>query len=72
MKLTKNQFQFVVNCDVEAMVAYLQADQKIPLLEAFDKVYNSRIYTKLVDAKTGLYLQSADYIYDSLCDELTA
>ncbi len=72
MKLTKNQFQFVVNCDVEAMVAYLQADQNMPLLDAFDKVYNSRIYEKLVDAKTGLYLQSADYIYDYLCDELTA
>ena len=70
MKLTKNQFQFIVNCDVEEMVAYLQADQNLPLLEAFDKVYNSRIYEKLIDAKTGLYLQSADYIYDYLCEEL--
>ena len=40
------------------------------LLEAFDRVYNSRVYEKLMDARTGLYLQSAEYIYDYLCEEL--
>lgn len=57
MKLTKNQFQFVVNCDVEAMVAYLQADPNLPLLDAFDKVFNSRTYEKLIDVENGLYSQ---------------
>ncbi|MBR1449637.1 MAG: hypothetical protein IJ588_12945 [Prevotella sp.] len=71
MRLTKNQFQFIVNCDVEAMVSYLQEEKQMPLLEAFDRVYNSRIYQKLIDAKTGLYLQSAEYIYDYLCEEMS-
>lgn len=43
---------------------------KLPLLDAFDKVYGSRIYTKLVNTTTGLYLQSPDYIYDYLKEEL--
>lgn len=72
MKLTKNQFQFIINSDVEALVSFLHEEQGVSLLEAFDKVYNSRIYEKLVDVKTGLYLQSPDYIYDYLREELAA
>ena len=62
MKLTKSQFQFIVNNDVETMVLYLHKEKDMSLLDAFGKVYNSRIYQKLTDAKTGLYLQSPDYI----------
>jgi len=71
MSLTKNQFQFIINSDVEEMVHFLHEEQNIPLFEAFDIVYNSRIYEKLTNAKTGLYLQSADYIYSFLCEELS-
>lgn len=70
MKLTKNQIQFIINNDVEQIVAYLQEDYQLSVLEAFDKVYNSRIYEKLSNIKTGLYLQSPDYIYDYLKEEL--
>lgn len=70
MKLTKSQFRFIVNNDVETMVLYLHKEKDMSLLDAFGKVYNSRIYQKLTDAKTGLYLQSPDYIYDYLCEEL--
>ena len=70
MKLNKNQLQFVINCDVETIVSYLQHDFKLSVLEAFDKIYSSNIYQKLVNAKTGLYLQSPDYIYDYLCNEI--
>ena len=51
MKLTKNQFQFIVNSDVEMLVLYLQSEQNMSLLEAFDRVYNSRVYEKLMDAE---------------------
>lgn len=70
MRLTKNQLQFIINSDVEQLVAYLHEDYKLPLLDAFDKVYGSRIYTKLTNTATGLYLQSPDYIYDYLKEEL--
>ena len=70
MKLTKNQLQFIFNCDVETMVSYLVDEYKLSDLEACDKVYTSNIYQKLVDTKTGLYLQSPDYIYSYLLSEL--
>lgn len=70
MGLTKNQLQFIINSDVEQLVAYLQEDYRLSLLEAFDKVYSSRTYGKLTDINTGLYLQSPDYIYDYLKTEL--
>ena len=70
MRLNKNKFQFVVNSDVELLVSYLQEDYSMSLLGAFDVVYTSDIYEKLMNPKTGLYLQSADYIYDYLKDEM--
>ncbi len=63
MKLTKHQIEFIINSDVEMIVSYIMEDEGLSILEAFDKVYNSPIYAKLVDVKTGLYIQSPAYIY---------
>ena len=38
--------------------------------EAFDKVYNSRLFEKLNDPKTGLYFQSSGYVYSYLLEEM--
>ena len=70
MKLSKNKYQFIVNNDVELLVSFLQEDKSMTLLEAFDIVYSSAIYEKLINPNTGLYLQSADYIYDYLKEEM--
>ncbi len=63
MKLTKNQINFIINSDVETIVSYIIEDEGLNIIEAFDKVYNSPIYPKLSDTKTGLYIQSPAYIY---------
>ena len=70
MRLTKNQMQFIINCDVEEIVALLQEDYQMPLIDAFDCVYNSKIYQKLINERTGLYLESPVYIYRYLQSEL--
>lgn len=70
MKLSKNKYQFIVNNDVELLVSFLQEDKSMTLLEAFDIVYSSAIYEKLINPNTGLYLQSAEYIYDYLKEEM--
>lgn len=70
MKLTKNQLQFIINSDVEEMVKYLQDDYKLSTIDAFDKIYNSEIYQKLLNKKTGLYIESPAYIYSYLQDEI--
>lgn len=70
MRLTKNQLQFIINCDVERLVELLQQERGMSMLDAFDCVYNSRIYKKLINTDTGLYIQSAEYIYDYLEKEI--
>lgn len=72
MKLTKNQIQFIINCDVEEIVSLLQEDYNLSLIDAFDIVYNSDLYKKLVDLKNGLYIQSPLYQYEYLKDEIAA
>lgn len=69
MSITQEQFQFIINSDVEQMVSRLQSDYGLPLNEAFSRVYNSKTYKKLLNIGTGLYLQSSDYIYDYLKEE---
>lgn len=70
MNTNRDQRQFIINCDVEELVALLQADYHMSVIEAFDKVYNSELYSKLIDIKTGLYIQSPLYQYEYLKAEL--
>lgn len=70
MNITQEQFQFIINSDVEQLVCRLQEDTGMSLSEAFGRVYNSEIYKKLLNENTGFYLQSSDYIYDYLYEEL--
>jgi len=70
MSITQDQLQFIINSDVEHLVCRLQDDLGLPLDEAFCRVYNSCIYKKLLNVATGLYIQSPDYIYDYLKEEL--
>lgn len=72
MRLNRNQMQFVINSDVEEMVKFLEDDYNLSTIDALDKIYNSKIYQKLLDSNTGLYLQSPGYIYSYLQDELKA
>lgn len=70
MSINENQLQFIINSDVEHLVSYIQSDYGMPLPDAFGVVYNSKIYQKLINTATGLYLQSPDYIYDYLKSEI--
>ena len=70
--MTTQEFRFVTDCDVETIVEYLMTDHSISAIEAFRTIYESRIYAKLEDPKTGLYLQSPAYIYEYLREELAS
>ncbi len=70
MRLTKAQLQFVINSDVERMAQYLIEDNGVTIINALDIIYNSQIYQKLQDRKTGLYLYSPAYIYNYLKEEV--
>lgn len=70
MKLEDKKINFIINCDIEEIVSLLQEDYNMELLEAFDTIYNSKIYKKLIDTETGLYIQSPLYIYEFLKEEI--
>ena len=70
MALEKKQINFIIDCDVEEIVSLLQEDYGMKILDAFNTVYNSNIYKKLIDTDTGLYIQSPLYIYEYLKEEI--
>ena len=70
MALEKKQINFIIDCDLEEIVSLLQEDYGMKILDAFNTVYNSNIYKKLIDTETGLYIQSPLYIYEYLKEEI--
>lgn len=70
MALEKKQINFIIDCDVEEIVSLLQEEYGMKILDAFNTVYNSNIYKKLIDTETGLYIQSPLYIYEYLKEEI--
>lgn len=72
MRLSKNQIQFIINCDVEKLVSLLQEDYNMSIVDAFNIVYNSKLYQKLVNTCNGLYIQSPLYQYGYLKEEMSA
>ena len=68
--MKKKEFDLIVQLIADQMVSFLMEDYKMPMLEAFDKIYNSHIFEKLQDKSTGLYLRSSAYVYEYLKKEL--
>ena len=68
--MKKKEFDLVVEMITNQLVSFLMEDYNMPMLEAFDKIYNSKIFEKLQDKGTGLYLRSAAYTYEYLKKEL--
>lgn len=61
--MKKAEFEFVVNHQVEEMVAYLMEDYGMPLKDAFSKIYSSDLYLKMQNKHTGLYRYGSAYTY---------
>ena len=55
---------------VQDIVDMLAIDQNIEYDEAMNKFYNSKVFEKLQDKETGLYLESSEYVYDLFKDEM--
>ena len=68
--MKKAEFEFVVRSIVEQLVSFLIEDYNLEMLDAFDKVYNSKVILSVQDKSTGLYLRSAAYTYEFLKEEL--
>lgn len=70
MNVSQAEFQNMKEEIVKDLIARLMDERGLSMQEAFDKVYNSRLFEKLNDPKTGLYFQSSGYVYSYLQDEM--
>ena len=52
------------------LVAYVAEEFGLSVKEAMNRVYLSKLYEKLLDTETGLYLEGSGYVYGILKDEL--
>lgn len=55
---------------VQDIVDMFSSDQDIEYDEAMNKFYNSKVFEKLQDKETGLYMESSEYVYDLFKDEM--
>ena len=55
---------------VQDIVDMFSSDQDIEYDEAMNRFYNSKVFEKLQDKETGLYMESSEYVYDLFKDEM--
>lgn len=56
--------------NVREIIGFIVEDKKIEYDEALDSFYKSETFQKLCDELTGLYRESAAYIYELFKTEL--
>ena len=70
MNVSQAEYQNMKDEIVKDLISRLMEERGLTMQAAFEKVYNSRLFEKLNDPKTGLYFQSSGYAYSYLQDEL--
>ena len=70
MNVSQAEFQNMKEEIVKDLIARLRDERGLSMQEAFDLVYNSRLFEKLNDPKTGLFFQSSGYVYSYLQEEI--
>lgn len=55
---------------VQDIVDMITIDQGVEYDDAMNKFYNSKVFEKLQDIETGLYIESSEYVYDLFKDEI--
>ena len=70
MNVSQAEFQNMKDEIVKDLIARLMDERGLTMQQAFDAVYNSRLFEKLSNPKTGLYFQSSGYVYSVFENEL--
>ena len=70
MKLNDKQIEFMSEDLCIKLVQILMQEWHYSMKEALDVLYNSETFERLNDPATGLYYQSAGYVYEYLNNEL--
>ena len=65
-----NKQEQLIEYIVQDIIDMFSSDQNIEYDEAMNKFYNSKVFEKLQDKETGLYMESSEYVYDLFKDEM--
>jgi len=68
--MSESEFRYMTESIATDLIVMLMEDFDMDMKIAFDKLYNSETYAKVLDPKTGLYFQSSGYIYTYLKREV--
>lgn len=69
--MDKIDFEFMTNCLTRDVLDILVEERGMNLSTAFDTLYNSETYEKMMNPAFGLYFQSPRYVLSYLDKELT-
>lgn len=70
MKVTKNDFQYMLECMERDLATHLVEKRGITIRQALSILYDSDTYRLLQNPNTGLYFQSPQYVYSYLQEEI--
>jgi len=65
-----NKVEALAEAITQDLVRYLVLDNNLEVKAAMILVYCSKLFDKLNDKETGLYLEGSAYVYELLKDEL--
>lgn len=69
--MTPQDKQFLIESLCEDLVPMIMEEYHLKDIEAIDKLYKSRTFTKIEDADTGLYYQGPVYVFEFLKEEFS-
>lgn len=64
-----NKKRQLIEYIIQDIIVFIMEDSSIELDEAMNQFYNSKVFEKLQDAETGLYLEGSAYVYDLFLNE---
>lgn len=68
--MKKEEISFMIEEISKDIILLLVEERGLELRDAFDTLYTSDTYARLIDSNNGLYSQSTPYIYECLEHEL--
>lgn len=68
--MSDNDIKYMIEALASDLAEMLAANFGMSIPEALDALYNSETYSKLINPASGLYFQSARYVYSFLNNEI--
>lgn len=65
-----DQIKFLTELNIQDIIGYIVVDTGVEYDKAMDSFYTSVTFQKLTDPETGLYRESASYVYELYKNEI--